>query len=70
MHNAAVPKQHSSRSACGVALQVKWKDLVSDLNLVPTSMDYERTGTIDLGLGTLPLPFAKFKKGTAVERLH
>ena len=44
-------------------MQVKWKDLVSDLNLVPTSMDYERTGAIDLGLGNLPLPFAKFKKG-------
>jgi hypothetical protein len=43
-------------------LQVKWKDLVSDLNLVPTTMDEERTGTVDLGLGSLPMPFAKFRK--------
>lgn len=52
-----------SRTTLTNNIQVKWKDLVSDLNLVPTSMDYERTGAIDLGLGSLPLPFAKFKKG-------
>lgn len=49
--------------ALSLPQQVKWKDLVSDLNLVPTSMDTERTGAIDLGIGHLPLPFAKFKKG-------
>lgn len=47
-------------------LQVKWKDLVSDLNLVPTTMDEERTGAVDLGLGNLPLPFAKFRKSECV----
>lgn len=44
------------------AAQVKWKDLVSDLNLVPTTLDPERTGGVDLGLGTIPMPFASFKK--------
>lgn len=35
---------------------------MSDLNLVPTTLDEERTGGVDLGLGTIPLPFANFKK--------
>lgn len=48
------------------AVQVKWKDLVSDLNLVPTTMDVERTGAMDLGIGNLPLPFANFKKSECV----
>lgn len=51
---------------CAMLLQVKWKDLVSDLNLVPTTLDEERTGAVDLGIGNLPLPFAKFKKSECV----
>lgn len=35
---------------------------MSDLNLVPTTLDEERTGAVDLGLGSLPMPFAKFRK--------
>jgi hypothetical protein len=35
---------------------------VSDLNLVPTTLDEERTGAVDLGLGSLSMPFAKFRK--------
>ncbi len=42
--------------------QVKWQDFVSDINLIPQTLDVERTGTLGLGLGTLPLPFATFKK--------
>lgn len=41
--------------------QVKWKDLAADINLIPTSLDEERTGNQDLGLG-IPLPFATFRK--------
>jgi hypothetical protein len=43
-------------------LQVKWKDFVSDINLIPQTLDVERTGGIDLGIGTIPMPFADFKK--------
>lgn len=39
---------------------------MSDLNLVPTTLDEERTGAVDLGLGNLPLPFAKFRKSECV----
>jgi hypothetical protein len=42
--------------------QVKWKDIVSDLNLIPTALDEERTGTVDLGIGSIPMPFATFRK--------
>jgi hypothetical protein len=52
------------------AVQVKWKDLVSDLNLVPTTMDVERTGAMDLGIGNLPLPFANFKKSECTVSWH
>eukprot|EP00775_Hariotina_reticulata_P003437 gene3437-3709_t len=42
--------------------QVKWKDFVSDINLIPQTLDVERTGGVDLGIGTIPLPFVEFKK--------
>ncbi|GBF90755.1 hypothetical protein Rsub_03056 [Raphidocelis subcapitata] len=43
--------------------QVKWKDFVADMNLIPQTLDAERTGTWTLGLGQLPLaPFKSFKK--------
>jgi hypothetical protein len=42
--------------------QVKWKDFVSDINLIPQTLDVERTGGLDLGIGTIPMPFATFKK--------
>ncbi|KAF6250498.1 hypothetical protein COO60DRAFT_1705829 [Scenedesmus sp. NREL 46B-D3] len=44
--------------------QVKWKDFVSDINLIPQTLDVERTGGLDLGIGTIPMPFATFKKNT------
>ncbi len=37
------------------AWQVKWKDFISDLNFIPTSLDAERTGISSV------LPFASFK---------
>eukprot|EP00879_Flechtneria_rotunda_P023208 GHRR01024539.1.p1 GENE.GHRR01024539.1~~GHRR01024539.1.p1 ORF type:complete len:572 (+),score=242.27 GHRR01024539.1:796-2511(+) len=46
--------------------QVKWKDLISDLNLIPQTLDVERTSGIDLGFGALPLPFASFKTNTEI----
>lgn len=42
--------------------QVKWKDFVSDANLIPQTLDVERTGAIDLGIGSIPVPFKSFKK--------
>lgn len=53
--------------------QIKWKDLISDLNFIPTVLDPERTGEGSLNLGKLPLPFANFKrskcdKGVSVTR--
>jgi hypothetical protein len=45
--------------------QAKWKDIVSDLNLVPTVLDAERTGLMTMG--GIPLPFASFKKGKPLE---
>jgi hypothetical protein len=48
---------------------VKWKDFVSDINLIPQAYDTERTGAIDLNLGVryglqqLPIPVLKtFRK--------
>jgi hypothetical protein len=35
---------------------------VSDINLIPQTLDVERTGGLDLGIGTIPMPFATFKK--------
>jgi hypothetical protein len=42
---------------------VKWQDVVADLNLIPQSLDAERTGAWDLntGLGRLPM-FKSFKR--------
>jgi hypothetical protein len=47
--------------------QVKWKDLASDINLIPTSLDEgEGDSTSSSGekvhLGPIPLPLATFKK--------
>ncbi|KAI8470315.1 MAG: hypothetical protein J3K34DRAFT_521444 [Monoraphidium minutum] len=45
--------------------QVKWKDFVSDINLIPQTLDDERTGATDLnlGVGSIPVPmFKSFKK--------
>jgi hypothetical protein len=41
--------------------QVKWKDFVSDANLIPQTLDTERTGSWDLGLGQIQVPLAPFK---------
>ena len=48
--------------------QFKWKDFVSDANLLPKALDVERTSVVDFGIGQLPVPapFAGFRKGAQV----
>jgi hypothetical protein len=41
--------------------QVKWKDFVSDANLIPQALDAERTGAWDLGIGQVQVPLVPFK---------
>ncbi|KIY92223.1 hypothetical protein MNEG_15739, partial [Monoraphidium neglectum] len=47
---------------------VKWKDFVSDINLIPQTLDVERTGAVDLNLGFRQMAIPMFKSFKKSER--